>query len=77
MEHRLDLEQLLLAGLPEGERQDVIKAIRETDAKKLRRIRAQYAKEQHLVEQLAADPDADENLEHFAQSITSPRSLSE
>jgi hypothetical protein len=41
MEHRLDLEQLLLAGLPEHERQHVVTTIRETDSEKLRRIRAQ------------------------------------
>lgn len=40
VEHRLELENLLLAGLPESERQQVIEAMREATATELRRKRA-------------------------------------
>jgi hypothetical protein len=41
MEHRQDLEDLLMSGLPATEQQQVAKAIREVTAAKLRRKRAQ------------------------------------
>ena len=40
MEHRTDLEEILLSGLPEDERDHVVKAIREASATKLARLRA-------------------------------------
>jgi hypothetical protein len=40
MEHRQDLERLLLDGLPEAERKHVIQAMDKTTAAKLRRKRA-------------------------------------
>ncbi|MCW2545975.1 MAG: hypothetical protein JWN96_435, partial [Mycobacterium sp.] len=41
MEHRQDLEDLLMSGLPATEQQQVAQAIREVTAEKLRRKRAQ------------------------------------
>jgi hypothetical protein len=43
MEHRHDLEDILFSGLPPAERQHVATVIRETDAAKLRRKRAQQS----------------------------------
>jgi hypothetical protein len=40
MEHRQDLERLLLDGLPELEREHVIKAMDKTTAAKLEHLRA-------------------------------------
>ena len=39
MEHRLDLEQLLLAGLPEPMRHDTVRTIRAATTKKLNHLR--------------------------------------
>lgn len=41
MEHRDDLSKLLLDGLPAGEREHVINVIKQGDAEKLRRKRAE------------------------------------
>lgn len=39
MEHRSDLEQILLAGLPEQDRRETVESIREETAQKLDRLR--------------------------------------
>jgi hypothetical protein len=41
MEHRKDLEELLLDGLPQGERQHVVDAIKQTTARTLADKRSQ------------------------------------
>ena len=43
MEHRTELEELLLAGLPPAERQHVVEVIRLTSADVLRRLREKNA----------------------------------
>jgi hypothetical protein len=50
MEHRLDLEKSLLAGLPEQQRRDTIQSMSEATAKKLA----------HLRRHLDADDDIDQ-----------------
>jgi hypothetical protein len=41
MEHRTDLEEVLLAGLPEQDRRETVESIREATARKLDRLRQQ------------------------------------
>ena len=41
MEHRTELEQLLLNGLPDGERRHVVKTINLVTAEKLRRLQSE------------------------------------
>jgi hypothetical protein len=41
MEHRTELEQILLAGLPERERHETLESIRAATAKKLKHLRQQ------------------------------------
>jgi hypothetical protein len=41
MEHRTELEQILLAGLPERERHETLQSIRSATAKKLDHLRRQ------------------------------------
>ncbi len=45
MEHRDDLSELLLNGLPPEEREHVLKVIRQGDAEKLARLRAENTPE--------------------------------
>jgi hypothetical protein len=52
MEHRLELEQLLLAGLPEDERKATVRSIRQVTAKKLAHIRSQN---EPMPEKVSAD----------------------
>jgi hypothetical protein len=40
MEHRTELEQILLAGLPEQERKETLKSMRQATAKKLSHLRS-------------------------------------
>jgi hypothetical protein len=55
MEHRRDLEDLLMSGLPDDERQHIADAIRETTAAKLRRKRTQRDRIIDLDEDIRAD----------------------
>jgi hypothetical protein len=55
MEHRRDLEDLLMSGLPDDERQHIADAIRETTAAKLRRKRTQRDRVIDLDEDIRAD----------------------
>jgi hypothetical protein len=41
MEHRFDLENILLNGLPEKERRHVVKVMRHVTEKKLQRLKAE------------------------------------
>ena len=41
MEHRTELEQILLAGLPERERHETVQSIRAATAKKLKHLQRQ------------------------------------
>jgi hypothetical protein len=54
MEHRDDLSELLLDGLPPDERDHVINVIKQGDAEKLRRKRAEKP-----IPAQDCDPDAD------------------
>jgi hypothetical protein len=49
MEHRLDLEHLLLDGLPEQERRHVLMVMREMTAEKLRRKQSETAADNQLI----------------------------
>lgn len=65
MEHRNDLEEILLAGLPEVERRHVASVIGDVTANKLRHKRAQGVVEQRREEaaraRRAEDAEADED----------------
>jgi hypothetical protein len=57
MEHRHDLAEILLSGLPEDERTHVVRVINEVDAEKLRHKRAQSAAEGDVLEVTDSDLD--------------------
>ena len=67
MEHRNDLSELLLDGLPPDEREHVINVIRQGDAEKLRRKRAERS-----IPTQEGDPEAD-----FADADEESESVSE
>jgi hypothetical protein len=50
MEHRSDLEDLLLNGLPEQERRRTMHSINATTARKIRRLRAQGVRDDAILD---------------------------
>ncbi len=50
MEHRHDLEEILLSGLPEDERKHVVETIRRVDQSKLEELRARSDCDEEPVE---------------------------
>jgi hypothetical protein len=63
VEHRLDLEEILLSGLSEDEREHVVEAINDESEAKLQRLRAPDQSEQVRVEgqRLLDDAGGDES----------------
>jgi hypothetical protein len=61
MEHRNDLAEILLSGLPDDERNHVVEVINQADAEKLRRKREQGAAEGDVLEVTDTDLDDDED----------------
>ena len=60
MEHRLDLEHLLLNGLPEQERRHVAKVMRQVTEKKLQRLQAEGVRSNKPVDVTDLDLSDDE-----------------
>ncbi len=61
MEHRNDLAEILLSGLPEDERSHVLQAINRADAEKLAHKRAQGAAEGDVLEVTDSELDDDDD----------------
>ena len=57
MEHRSDLEDLLLDGLPEQERRQVVKTMRQVTEAKLRRKQAAGVRDHDPIDQIDLDHD--------------------
>jgi hypothetical protein len=55
MEHRSDLENILLNGLPEQERHHVVKIMQQVTTGKLQRLRAQDVRDQQPIDLSEAD----------------------
>ena len=55
MEHRSDLEDIVLNGLPEQERHHVVKIMQQVTAGKLQRLRAQDVRDNHPIDLTHAD----------------------
>lgn len=60
MEHRLDLERLLLDGLPHQERVHVAKVMRKVTAEKTRRLRAHDVRDNDAIDVTELEPDDDD-----------------
>ena len=50
MEHRHDLEEILLSGLPDDERRHVVEVISKEDESKLQELRSRYDRDENVVE---------------------------
>ncbi len=60
MEHRLDLENLLLAGLPEQERRHVVKVMEQVTIEKTRRLHNQHVRDNDPIDVTDLDLTDDE-----------------
>jgi hypothetical protein len=61
MEHRSDLEDILLNGLPEQERRHVVKVMQQVTAEKLRRKQSESLRDNDIIDVIDLDLDDDDS----------------